>query len=497
MAVVTTGHRDSARGLLRRLLEEPRRSDAVREYRHAHWLAVLAVCLGAFMGQLDASIVNLAYRPIEVSFHASLAGATWVGLGYLLVVVSLVTPIGKVADVLGRKLIYLYGFGIFVIGSGLCGIAPDLRLLIAFRVLQGAGAAMMQANSMAIIALVMPKDQLGRGIGIQGAAQALGLALGPAIGGILVATGGWHLVFLVNVPVGIVGILLGRRLIPRSRDLAERSRFDWAGVALLPAAAGLLLAAISLGGGLGWTSPSVIAMVAGAIALAAAFVVRENHTSSPMLRLSLFARRGFSAGIASSLLSYVVLFGTLFVIPLYLVTGLHMSPIEAGLDLTVMPIGLGLLAPVSGHLADRLGPRPLTVGGMMLTSGALVELAFSGSAGLLRLGALALVGAGMGLFTPANNAAVMGGIARTETGVASGVLNMTRGLGTALGLAVTTLVFQAFSGSTVSGNGDAAMGFRGAVIALAVVAAVAASLAAVRGPSLLRHDPEAAGAGIA
>jgi EmrB/QacA subfamily drug resistance transporter len=469
----------------------------VRGYRHAHWLAVLAVCLGAFMGQLDASIVNLAYRPIEVSFHASLAGATWVGLVYLLVVVSLVTPIGKLADVFGRKLIYLYGFGIFVIGSGLCGIAPDLKLLIGFRVLQGAGAAMMQANSVAIIALVMPKDQLGRGIGIQGAAQALGLGLGPTIGGILVATGGWHLVFWVNVPVGIVGIVLGRRLIPRSRDLAARAPFDWPGAVLLPPAAGLLLAAISLGGGLGWGSPTVIAMLVGAIALGGGFVARENHARFPILHLSLFARRGFSAGIASGLLSYLLLFGTLFVIPLYLVTGLQMSPIDAGLELTVLPIVLGLLAPVSGHLADRLGPRPLTVGGMVLTSCALVLLAFSGSDEVLRLGALALVGAGMGLFTPANNAAVMGAVARTETGLASGVLNMTRGLGTALGLAVTTLVFEAFSGSTVSGQGNAAMGFRGAVIALAVVAGLAASVAALRGPSPLRHDPEAAAAAIA
>jgi MFS family permease len=211
----------------------------------------------------------------------------------------------------------------------------------------------------------------------------------------------------------------------------------------------------------------------------------------------LFARRGFSAGIASGLLSYLLLFGTLFVIPLYLVTGLQMSPIDAGLELTVLPIVLGLLAPVSGHLADRLGPRPLTVGGMVLTSCALVLLAFSGSDEVLRLGALALVGAGMGLFTPANNAAVMGAVARTETGLASGVLNMTRGLGTALGLAVTTLVFEAFSGSTVSGQGNAAMGFRGAVIALAVVAGLAASVAALRGPSPLRHDPEAAAAAIA
>ncbi|MGO9198259.1 MAG: MFS transporter [Acidimicrobiales bacterium] len=496
MAAITTGHHEMARGFVKRLLKEPRRPVSVREHRHAHWFAVLAVCLGAFMGQLDASIVNLAYRPIEVSFHTSLAGATWTGLAYLLVVVALVTPIGRVADVFGRKLLYLYGFGIFVVGSGLCGLAPDLRLLIAFRVLQGIGAAMMQANSLAIIALVMPGSQLGRGIGIQGAAQALGLALGPTVGGLLVATGGWHLIFLVNVPVGIVGILLGRQLIPRSRDLAERTSFDWRGALLLPPAAGLLLAAISLGDGIGWSSPLVIAMLAGAVALSAAFVAQERRSRFPMLDLSLFAQRGYSAAISSSLLSYLVLFGTLFVIPLYLVAGLHTSPVAAGLQLTIMPIALGLVAPVSGRLAELLGPRPLTVGGMALAAGALGLLGFSGSDEGLRLVALGLLGAGMGIFTPANNAAVMSAVPRTATGLVSGVLNMTRGLGTALGLALTTLVFEAFAGSVVSGSGNVSMGFRGAVLALAVVACMAAFLAALRG-SPPPDDPGPAAAAIA
>lgn len=470
----------SERQLVRRLLAEPRRLGAIRERPKAYWLAVTAVCLGAFMGQLDASIVNLAYRPITESFHTTLPAATWVGLAYLLVLIALVTPAGRISDVVGRKLVYLWGFVVFTAGSALCVVAPDLGLLVAARVLQAVGAAMFQANSVAIIALVMPADRLGRGIGFQGAAQALGLALGPTVGGLLVAADGWHLIFLVNVPVGVVGVALASFFIPRSRHLAPARRFDTGGALLLPPAAGALLAAISLGDRLGWTSQAIVGLLATAVAATAAFLWRERRAAAPLLDLGLFRLEGFALGVSSGLLSYLVLFGTLFVVPIDLVAGEGLGAARAGIELTVLPIFLGLVAPVAGHLADRIGARPLAVAGMAATAAGLGLLALSSSSTPLRLGALAVAGIGLGLFTPPNNAAIMGVVPPKDAGVAGGVINMTRGMGTALGLAVTTLLLGAFSGSAVAGGGDLAAGVRGSLACLAGLAATAGLLTALR-----------------
>ena len=163
-----------------------------------------AVCVGAFMGQLDASIVTVALPTLQHTFGVSVGAVTWVGLSYLLVLVATVIAVGRFADMWGRKLLYVYGFLLFTVASALCGFAPDLAALCGFRALQAVGAAMLQANSLAIIVLVVPARSLGRAIGLQGAAQALGLALGPTIGGLLLAAGGWRLIFFVNVPFGLV-----------------------------------------------------------------------------------------------------------------------------------------------------------------------------------------------------------------------------------------------------------------------------------------------------
>ncbi|MGE5136112.1 MAG: MFS transporter, partial [Gemmatimonadota bacterium] len=214
---------------LQRLLTEPRRPEPIRNSPQAPWFVVAAVCIGAFMGQLDASIVTLAFPTLRHAFGAPLADVQWVGQAYLLVPIGLLTAVGRYADMLGRKLLYTYGFVIFILGSALCGAAPSLPALIGFRVFQGVGAAMPQANSVAIIASAVPPGRLGRAIGVQGAAQALGLALGPAVGGLLITLGGWRLVFLVNVPMGVLGTVLAWLLIPRSRHLAARRPFDWPG----------------------------------------------------------------------------------------------------------------------------------------------------------------------------------------------------------------------------------------------------------------------------
>jgi EmrB/QacA subfamily drug resistance transporter len=390
----------------------------------------------------------------------------------------------------GRKLLYLYGFAVFIIGSALCGLAPSLGALDGFRVLQGVGAAMLQANSVAIIAVATPFSRLGRAIGIQGAAQAIGLALGPTIGGLLLSAGGWRLIFFVNVPFGVVGMLAGWLFIPRSRSLSPRHPFDWVGLGLFLPAVGALLGAISFGNELGWTSAAVLGALCGGLILAVLFIVRERRVDSPMLDLSLFRNARFSAGVVSGLLSYLVLFGTLFVVPFLLERSAQVSPARAGLELMAMPVTLGLVAPFAGKLADRIGARTLTVGGALLSAAGLVVMGLLPDSTVALLVGLVIVGAGMGAFTPPNNAAIMGSAPRRQAGLASGVLNMARGLGTSLGLACAGLVLGLAGGESVSAAPAAVRhAFSVTIFSLAGVAVAAAVVASLRRSGSLESDP--------
>jgi len=459
-----------------RLLIEPKRPDRVRNRPGAFWLTVAAVCIGAFMGQLDASIVTVALPTLQHAFDASVGAVVWVGLSYLLVLVATVVAVGRFADMWGRKLLYVYGFGIFIVGSVLCGLAPGLGWLIGFRALQAIGAALLQANSVAIIVLAVPKASLGKAIGIQGAAQAVGLALGPSVGGFLLAAGGWRLIFFVNVPFGLLGMIAGVLLIPRSRNLQDTTPFDWSGFTLFFPAVVALFAAISYGNSLGWSSPSIIGLLLGGSGLVVAFVLRERRCEHPMLDLRLFHQARFSAGITSGLLSYLVMFGVLFLVPFYLEREIGLGSGRSGLELMVMPVALGATAPLAGRLADRIGVRPLTVGGMASVAAGLTALAVFRPDTSAFLFLLAVVGFGLGAFTPPNNATIMGSVPANQAGVASGVLNMTRGMGTSLGLAVTGLVFEATGGGSAS-SGAVAHAFSATCLSLAGIALVAGVIA--------------------
>jgi EmrB/QacA subfamily drug resistance transporter len=473
-----------SRARLARLLVEPPRPAAIRDSPRAPWLVVAAVCIGAFMGQLDASIVNLAYSDLQRSFHASLGAVEWVALSYLLVLVGLVVAIGRFADTVGRKLLYTYGFVLFTVASAACAVAPNLPVLVGLRAVQAVGAAMLQANSVALITLAMPRDKLGRGIGLQGAAQALGLALGPSIGGLLVAAGGWRSVFLVNVPAGIVGTVLAWVLLPRSRDLAERTPVDLVGLALLVLTTTSLLAGLSMSAD-GRVSP-VAPIVAVAVAVGAGAVLRR-HTirlaaagGTPLLPPDLLALRPLRVGLGAGLVSYLVLFGVLFVTPLLLQRELGLHAAEAGLVLTVVPVSIAVLAPVAGRALDRSGPRlPTTVGLVAMTAGLVIAGLCRGSLAGVVVG-LTVIGAGIGAFTPANNASVMGAAPRRRAGLAGGVLNMVRGIGTATGVAVTGLLFSVASGSGHSAAG-AADGFLLVMIVLAALAGGSALVTARNG----------------
>jgi EmrB/QacA subfamily drug resistance transporter len=417
------------------------------------------------MGQLDASIVTLAFPALQRDFHASLAAAQWVSLGYLLALVGLLAGAGRLADALGRKLVYLYGFGVFTVASAACGLAPTLGMLVVFRVVQAAGAAMLQANSVALVVTSVPRSRMRVGLGMQAAAQALGLALGPTVGGLLVGSVGWRWVFWVNVPVGCVALVVGRYLLPRTRERAAAARFDWPGLLLLAGASAALLVAISGASGLGLPPWAVVAWAVASAAAMAGFAVRERRAAAPLVDLSLLRTPAVSAGLAGAMCGYLVLFGPLALVP-QILSARGAGATYAGLVLTALPAGFALSALAADRvLPEGFGNRRRCLLGGTVASLCAVALCLGPATPAAMLPLLALLGTGLGLFIPANNTAIMAAIPRRMSATAGGMVNMTRGAGTALGIAMVTLTLHA--AATVPD------GARLAFAGLAVVAALA------------------------
>ncbi|OOP64402.1 hypothetical protein BMF89_03870 [Arthrobacter sp. SRS-W-1-2016] len=457
---------------------EPARPDWIRRRPGAPWLVVATVCIGAFMGQLDASIVTLAVPAIRTDMNATLAQVEWVALIYLLVLVGSISAVGRLADMVGRKLLYTYGFALFTLASLGCALAPDITWLLVARAVQAVGAAMLQANSVALIRTSMPAGKLGKAIGLQGAAQAIGLAMGPSVGGLLIGLGGWRWVFFVNIPAGIIGLLLGWFLLPRTHVKAPRARLDWLGLVALMPAVGALLLALSEAARLGFGNSVVLGLLGASLVLFVLFALRERRARHPLVDLSLFRSGTFSRGVATGLLGYLVLFGVLFVTPLHLESEYFLPPAQAGLLLTVLPVTLGLVAPVAGLLADRFGARLPASAGMGLAAAALAALVFSSHDLWVTAAALAAMGMGLGLFTPANNASVAAAGHDHQAGMVSGVLNMTRGVGTSLGVALGAVAYSLANalGNSAGAPAVPGLGFRIAVALFAVLGAAAAIL---------------------
>jgi MFS family permease len=462
------GYRSTLPAVLR--VEAPR-PQAVRNNPRAPWLAVGVVCFGAFMGQLDASIVTLTFRPMEHDFAAPLAAVQWVSLAYLLLLVALVTPAGRFADSVGRKLIYGYGFIVFTIGSAACGLAPSLGILIACRLFQAAGAAMLQSNSVALVTTSVPRERMRLALSVQAAAQSIGLALGPTLGGVLTDTVGWRFVYWINVPVGILAVVAGYYLLPRSRDLSRNDSFDWLGAALLGIATTALLVALSVIGGL--PAPSWFAIVMAVIAVAAglAFAQRQRRARFPLIPKALLRSARLAIALAGAFLGYLALFGPLVLVP-QLLDG-HGNAARTGLILSALPVGFGVAALTAEWVfpAD-LPNRVRGIIGAAASAVALVMLIFAArsTVGLVLL--LGLAGLGLGVFVPANNAVIMRSAAASSAAVLGGLVNMARGIGTTFGIALVTLALHVAR----PGPGGGTVGFAVLAVAAGCAIVIAASI---------------------
>lgn len=449
------------------------------------------------MGQIDASMTQVLLPRLEVEFGARLSSVSWVAVAYLLAMASFTPIFGRLADMVGRKLLYLGGFFLFIVGSGLCGFATDLPMLIFFRILQSIGAALLTSNSIAIIVMATGEKERGRGLGLQSAAQAIGLGAGPAIGGLILDTLGWQWAFWINVPMGMAGVILGWFLLPQTKALPATGRFDWYGALLIAPALTAIVAVLNEGHAWGLTSPLLIGCVLFGVLFLTLFVRVERRAVTPLLDLHLLGRRAFLLGNAANFLSYSVLFGVFFLVPFALVRIYDDSALAAGLRLSILPVMLGLLAPVGGALYDRFGARAPTSCGMLICIASLATIyAFmDGSAANLPFVtlALALFGVGQGLFISPNTSSIMATAPPEQTGQAGSVLNVVRLIGMSAGIAGASTLFALglgdTGGRTINVPTPALVAScRGVILLLAGLAVLAGLISLIRPAGAARRD---------
>ena len=401
------------------------------------WLVMTAVAAGTLLTTIDGTIVNVALPTLVRELQTNFATVQWVVLSYLLALATLMLGLGRLGDMVGKKSIYVAGFIVFTAGSVLCALAPNIYWLIAFRVVQGIGGAMLLALSMAIVTEAFPPQERGRALGLNGTFVSIGIVAGPTLGGLLLSVTTWPWIFLVNLPIGIAGTLLAIRTIPAPQS-RESQQFDYGGAGTLFVSLSGLLLALTVGQQRGFGDTAVLTLFTISFLFLALFVVIESRIAQPMIDLRLFRNKLFSINLITGFATFVAIAGTVILMPFYLENILGFDIGRVGLLMAVVPLFLGVVAPLSGSLSDRFGTRPITVAGLvMLVLGywamSTLNEQTSGLGYVLRL---LPVGIGMGMFQSPNNSAVMGAVPRQRLGIASGLLAISRTLGQTAGIAL-------------------------------------------------------------
>ncbi|MEP6881578.1 MAG: MFS transporter [Dokdonella sp.] len=424
----------------------PLTSPKVAPAPSAGWaLATLSITM--LMSSLGTSIANIGLPTFVKVFGTSLQAAQWIVLAYLLAVTTLVVSVGRLGDMIGRRKLMLLGIGVFSLASATCGAANELWILIAARVVQGFGAAVMMALSMALVGEAIPKERAGRAMGLLGSMSAVGTALGPSVGGGLISAFGWPSLFFLNIPLGAAALVLAYCHLPRDRPSDAKLSFDYVGSILLAGTLAAYSIAMTLGHDV--FGPTNAALLGVALAGGAAFVALESRIAAPLVRVSLFLNPTVSRGFAASTLASTVAMTTLVIGPFYLTGGLQLSPAETGLVMSVGPVVAALMGVPAGKAVDHFGARRVTVAGLALMA---IGAAFLGRAQIAfgiagYMIPLVILTAGFATFQASNNTGVVTGVEPAQRGVVSGLLNLSRNLGLITGASLMGAVFSLESGA--------------------------------------------------
>ena len=448
----------------------------------ARW-ALVSLSLSMLMPSLDTSIANVGLPTLAQAFGASFQQVQWIVIAYLLAITTLIVSVGRLGDMLGRRRLLLIGIGLFTLASLLCGVAPTLWLLIAARAVQGLGAAMMMALTVALVGETVPAARTGSAMGLLGTMSAMGTALGPSLGGVLIAGFGWPTIFLVNVPLGILNLLLAYRYLPAPAKKAksERSRFDSLGTLLLVLTLAAYALAVTIGGG--HLHQLNLALLLAAILGAGLFVLAQARVASPLIRLAAFRNATLSTSLTMNTLVATVMMATLVVGPFYLSRALGLKEALVGLVMSIGPIISALSGIPAGHIVDRLGAPFMVFVGLIEMAVGLAALCvlptMFGVAGYII--SIAVLTPGYQLFQAANSTVIMTDIRTDQRGVISGMLSLSRNLGLITGASVMGAIFalaSATSDITTAAPDAVATGMRITFLVAAVLISTALVIAA-------------------
>lgn len=401
------------------------------------WLVLITVAVSILVATISAGIVNVALPTLVSELDSTFSAIQWVVLVYVLTQATLMPIIGRLGDMVGRKPIFVAGYALFGLGSLLCGIAPGIYWLIAFRIVQAVGGAMMLTLAFALIVEAFPAGERGRAVGSVSIFSSTGIVLGPIVGGLMLASLHWRWLFFVTVPVSLVGTVMAMRFVPASPIEADQ-RFDFFGAGALFAGLLALLLALTSGPAAGFGDSRILLLFGLAAVAFALFVAVELRAAQPMIDPHLFVNLAFSVNLTSRLISFITLAGVVLLLPFYLEPVLGYSARQVGFFLAVIPLCLGLFSPLAGLAADRVGARRvMTIGIFCLVIGYVGLISLDEQTGLLGIVLRLLpVGIGMGTFQAPNNSAIMGAVPPAQLGTASGLVSLTRTLGQALGVAI-------------------------------------------------------------
>jgi EmrB/QacA subfamily drug resistance transporter len=454
------------------------------------WWTLTALAFALFMIMLDNTVVNVALPSIQSDLGIGQAELEWVVTGYALSFAVLMLSGGKLADMLGRRRVFMVGLAVFTLSSLLCGLADGAGLLIAARVVQGVGAAFMLPATLSIVTATFPPRQRGTAIGIWAGVSAMALAIGPLVGGLITEHVSWNWVFYVNVPVGVLGLVAAWLIVPESRDTSREQRLDLPG--LLASGVGLFALTFALieANEYGWMSGTILALFGLAGTSLVLFVALELRQRLPMLDLRLFRNSTFAGANVVALLVTLAMFGVFFFISIYMQNVLGYSPTEAGATFLPMTLLIIVVAPLAGRLSDTLGSRWLMAGGLTLVALHLVLLAQLGAEATFwsLLPALLIGGVGMAITMTPMTAAAMSAVPVETSGVGSGILNTFRQVGGALGIALMgAIVAHEAEAATASGATQIDAFLDGLHFGLYVAAAIALAGAVVAALTIRSH----------
>jgi len=401
------------------------------------------VWIGIFMATLDGSIVNVALPTLTEFFKTDITTIEWVVMAYLLTITSLLLSLGRISDMVGRKLIFAGGLAVFTVGSGLCAFSTTEGQLILFRIFQGIGAAMLMATGIAIITHAFPPQERGKAMGLIGTVVSIGSMTGPVLGGFLIQKVGWQSIFLINIPVGIVGTIMALKVL-HNDEKSKGQEFDIPGALTLFISLISLLLALSEGQEEGWGSSFIIFLFVSSLVFFIIFVNIEIRAKQPVLDIRHFRNRQFAAANISALISFMAMFSIILLMPFLLQDELNYSPQKMGLVFMAVPLVMSVVSPLSGWLSDRTNSHVLSSIGIGIATLSILSLGYLNDESSFMDVALRLsfLGLGMGLFQPPNNSIIMGSLPKEQLGIAAGIMGTMRNMGMVIGVAVSGAVFS-------------------------------------------------------